>query len=495
MQNLGVQAESLQETYLGMPTEVGRSPVRTFKYLINRMWQRMSGCSDRPLSRAGAETFLKSIIQAIPTYVMSCFQLPISTCDSMRQAIANQWWGTKDGKKKLHWRSWEWLSTPKNLGGLGFRDLGLFNQSMLGRQCWRLLTDPSSLCARVLKGRYFPDCDFWDAPKPRSSSYTCRSIQFGMQLLKDGVRWGISDGKKTKILTDKWIPDVPPYTLRPLVPLMLGQTVDTLMMNDSNEWDAELIRTVFDEEVDVKILQVSISHHGGEDFASWPWTRFGNCTVRSAYHLARSERVAVDRSKHGQGSSSVVSDNSRIWKKLWASKAPGKMKITLWRFAHDCLPCGHQLQKRHIPAATTCIYCNKHETVEHALLFCPFADEVWREVKSDFSIHLHRKTFTSRRVWALDFIDRCSELEATTLMVTLWHIWDARNKCREGEGMMHPKSLAAKIKAYIDMICIHLYKPMTADRRESYSSTPKWVPPPAGIVLVNVDAATFANTR
>jgi hypothetical protein len=150
-----------------------------------------------------------------------------------------------------------------------------------------------------------------------------------MQLVKDGVRWGIGDGKKTKILTDKWIPEVPPYTLRPRIPLMPDQTVDTLMLDGTSSWDSELIRTIFDDEVAAKILQVPISRHGGDDFASWPWTRFGSYSVRSAYHLARSERVASDRSKHGQGSSSVVSDNSKIWKKLWASKASGKMKITL----------------------------------------------------------------------------------------------------------------------------------------------------------------------
>jgi hypothetical protein len=147
-----------------MPTSVGRSPTATFNFLYDMIWKRINGVTDRPMSRAGKETFLKSVIQAIPTFVMSCFQIPVSNCDKMRASIANQWWGVEDGKRKLHWRSWDWLSNPKSLGGMGFRDLVLFNQAMLGRQGWRLLTYPTSLCARVLNGRYFLYTDFWNAP-------------------------------------------------------------------------------------------------------------------------------------------------------------------------------------------------------------------------------------------------------------------------------------------------------------------------------------------
>ena len=109
-QRLSVYNESLQESYLGMPTEVGRSPTLTFRYLYDRMWKRMNGLSDRPLSRKGVEILLKSVIQAIPTYVMSCFELPVATCEQMRKAIANHWWGFADGKRKMHWRSWKWLT-------------------------------------------------------------------------------------------------------------------------------------------------------------------------------------------------------------------------------------------------------------------------------------------------------------------------------------------------------------------------------------------------
>jgi hypothetical protein len=65
--------------------------------------------------------------------------------------------GVEDGKKKLRWRSWNWLSTPKSLGGMGFRDFHSFNLAMLAKQVWRLITAPNSLCAQVLQAKYYPD--------------------------------------------------------------------------------------------------------------------------------------------------------------------------------------------------------------------------------------------------------------------------------------------------------------------------------------------------
>jgi hypothetical protein len=47
-----------------------------------------SSANEHPMSRAGKETFLKAVIQAIPTHVMSCFQVPVSTCDKMKSSIA-----------------------------------------------------------------------------------------------------------------------------------------------------------------------------------------------------------------------------------------------------------------------------------------------------------------------------------------------------------------------------------------------------------------------
>jgi hypothetical protein len=194
MATLGVHNEVLQGTYLGIPTDVGRAPIGTFGFLPDRAWKWMNVWSDRPPSRAGKETLIKAVIQAIPTYIMCCFLIPVATCSALWKLIADFWWGFEDGKRKMHWRSWEWLSTPKSLGGMGFHDLALFNEAMLGKQAWKLLTEPDSLCARVLNGRYFPECDFWNAPRPRSSYATWRGILAGKKMVQQGILWGIGNG-------------------------------------------------------------------------------------------------------------------------------------------------------------------------------------------------------------------------------------------------------------------------------------------------------------
>jgi hypothetical protein len=159
-EELGVQSEVLNDIYLGMPTMVGRSPTATFQFLYDKIWKYVNGLSGRPLSRAGNEALLKGVIQAIPVFVMSCFQLPQMTCDKSMSIIANIWWGIENGKRKMHWRSWEWLSTPNASGGMRFCDLVLFNQAMLAKKGWRIITTPDSLCARVLKCKYYPNTDF-----------------------------------------------------------------------------------------------------------------------------------------------------------------------------------------------------------------------------------------------------------------------------------------------------------------------------------------------
>jgi hypothetical protein len=83
----------------------------------------------------------------------------------------------------------------------------------------------------------------------------------------------------------------------------------------------------------------------------------------------------------GRGNTSDAKATEKHWKSVSCVKAPGKMIIHLWLFAHNCLPSGRQLIKRQVPDTVPCVFCQRLEDIMHTLLTCQFARVVWREVK------------------------------------------------------------------------------------------------------------------
>jgi hypothetical protein len=116
------------------------------------------------------------VLQAIPSYAMSCFKLPVSLCKDFTHMIYRFWYGILKDRMGICWKAWDFLCRPKDVGDLGFRDFEAFNQAMLAKQLWRLFSRPSSLLARTFKGRYFPLCDVWKARLDCYPSFGWRSI-------------------------------------------------------------------------------------------------------------------------------------------------------------------------------------------------------------------------------------------------------------------------------------------------------------------------------
>lgn len=61
------------------------------KFIVDWVWKRLSGWKEKLLSVAAKEVLIKSMIQAIPTYVMQCFLLPKGITDQILQLIRDFW--------------------------------------------------------------------------------------------------------------------------------------------------------------------------------------------------------------------------------------------------------------------------------------------------------------------------------------------------------------------------------------------------------------------
>ena len=149
---------------------------------------------------------IMSIAQAVPVYAMMVFKIPKSICKGISDTISQFWWGDEDDHKKIHWKAWWKLCIPKKRGGMGFRDLESFNLALLAKQIWRLLLELDSLCARVLRARYYPDGKLLNAKLNSGSSYTWQSILAGLECFKHGYIWRVGDGSQINIWEDCWIP-------------------------------------------------------------------------------------------------------------------------------------------------------------------------------------------------------------------------------------------------------------------------------------------------
>ncbi len=96
--------------YLGLPVAFGRSRTPRFSQIRDRICKHLLGWQEKKLSQAGREVMIKSVVQSIPTYLMSCFQIPTSVCQDIEKTTCCFWWDSAPDEKKMHWVSWKKIS-------------------------------------------------------------------------------------------------------------------------------------------------------------------------------------------------------------------------------------------------------------------------------------------------------------------------------------------------------------------------------------------------
>ena len=241
-----------------------------------------------------------------------------------------------------------------------FRDLECFNIALLGKHGWRMMTNPESLCSRVLKGCYFPNSDFMSASVPRNASTTWKGIMAGRKALEAGLLCRICDGTSVKIWTGRWLPGK--LSLQPLVQIGSANlyTVSDLIDTDNWSWKVDLIRSNFTPLDADAILNLPLRQGGGDDFWAWAHERSGSYIVKSVYHalMTRNEQLAL-----GEGTITETSENDKqLWTRLWKLKVLPKVRVFWWRVLRGILPVESTLKYWHVATSARCKICKRVQT-------------------------------------------------------------------------------------------------------------------------------------
>ncbi|XP_010518579.1 PREDICTED: uncharacterized protein LOC104793852 [Camelina sativa] len=357
----GIEQEEGTSKYLGLPECFSGSKRALLNFITDRLKSRLGGWYEKTLSLGGKEVLLKSVAIALPVYAMSCFRLTKHQCHLITSTMASFWWKESEDKHKMHWVSWEKLCASKESGGLGFKDIGRFNQALLAKQAWRLLDSPTSLLARVYKAKYYADTSLLKATIGYRPSYAWRSIMFGRELLEKGVMKSIGDGKSTNIWLDRWIFDESPR--RPFnreMQIDLNLKVSTLITSEGG-WNTCILHRLFPPDDVIKIQpfppELSIS-----DKYVWAYTTDGKYSVKSGTWQLNSE---ISNGILIPEEVQMVND---IKAKIWKIPTKPKIRLFLWRTLSGALAVAECLRRHGIQMNPICQECHiEEETIAHLM--------------------------------------------------------------------------------------------------------------------------------
>ena len=180
------------------------------------------------------------------------------------------------------------MCEPKSKGGMGFKELALFNDALLAKQTCRLLHNQNSLFYKVSKSNFFPNCSILEVKEGHGGSYAWRSILRGRGVIQRGAKLRVGDGEKIKIWGDKWLPSLHTPTVHgPLTAELQGATVSSLINPVTMQWDHRLLQNSFNTKELELIQRILLSRYTANDTLIWLFVQSGEYTVRSRYFSSK----------------------------------------------------------------------------------------------------------------------------------------------------------------------------------------------------------------
>ncbi|KAG8473366.1 hypothetical protein CXB51_035474 [Gossypium anomalum] len=207
-----------------------------------------------------------------------------------------------------------------------------------------------------------------------------------------------------------------------------------------------------------------------EDCLVWGNERSGIYSVHSRYSLLLQLPTPL-------------SSNHEVFKQIWETRCPPKIKIVLWKFVHSFVAIRSCLYNRRVAKNPICSRCNiDHETVNHVLRFCASAKDV--RVMLGYPLHMVTAQMDFHE-WLLWILKMHHTIKHNEVCVTMWVIWFARNH------MVYEGTNQSVIPSY----CIDLVSLIPTDSGVASTIQARWSLPPIGLVKINVDARFILNQK
>ncbi|OMO67492.1 reverse transcriptase [Corchorus capsularis] len=402
-----------------------------------------------------------------------------------------------ESERKIHWCSWDAMTLPKTEGGMGFKDLEVFNRALLAKQAWRAMNNSNALWVKVLKGIYFPNSDFMKAKKGARASWSWHSLLDGRDFLNDHIQWQVGNGAQIHIWDDKWVPDIGRLTASGNFSSQKPDKVAEIINHNQRVWDIEPVKQWITKDEQDAICRIPLGVFEREDKRVWPHNTSGQYSVKSGYFILKNNMSSSQNPNRASSSHNV---DHTIWKFIWKLTCPNKIKTFLWRCCRNALPTAMGLFKRNCRDSGLCSICGQgEETIEHILLTCDWTRGVWLCVCGLIidmqGLSTFDKWLDQLRKMLTDSEDGGRQM-LTKIAFVCWIIWKVRCEVVIAEEKLQHVQVVYRIQKAIGDFELANF---IADKRQVIKNdqqvVQRWSKPELGWLKYNCDGSFCKDTK
>jgi hypothetical protein len=186
--------------YLGIALEKGSKSCKVWRNTIEKLDARIGGWKDKWLSKVGKVTKLSSVLSA-------CLPLSKSYHNKLVSKLRNFLLKDYDEDKKLALIKWDNICKPKELGGLGIKNLEWQNKALGAKLIWRLYNERDQKWAKLLYNKYLNVEDpvsIFRMKNPPKGSKIWNFMLNCRDLIGKFLTWDVGVGDKALFWEDSW---------------------------------------------------------------------------------------------------------------------------------------------------------------------------------------------------------------------------------------------------------------------------------------------------
>jgi hypothetical protein len=325
------------------------------------------------LSKGGHLTLIKSTLTNLSTYFLSFFPIPADVATRIKKIQRNFLWGTSEEVAKIHLVKWDMMCSPYSHGSLAIKNLRRFNESLLGKWLWRFGVEREAFWRKVIMVKYESLEGGWmsKAPNGPHGVGLWKFIRSRWAKFSKFVAFDVGDGSLIHFSDDVWCTNEPLklaypelYRIACVKDALVADFVqvrghvmhwEVTFTRLAQDWELESISSFFELLYSDNIISTK------KDKMCWKPARSKGFQVKSFYTQPTSSGLGFFP-----------------WKSIWKAKVPPRVAFFVWTAALWKILIADNLCRRGIIVVSWCYMCKTDgESVNHLLLHCPYAKELW----------------------------------------------------------------------------------------------------------------------